>query len=303
MGYFLGIDAGATKTSCVLGTETRVLARVHGGCIKITRVSEASAEKHLQDVLSAVAQQSGIPLSSIAGACVGLSGVVLPNVANWVRNTLASRVHGPIALCGDEEIALDVAFHGGRGILAIAGTGSHVMGRVRGGQLVRTGGWGPILSDQGSGSRIGLLALRAARKMRTVEELVDLGNRIPRVELSKLAPVVAQCAVEGDTVARRVLKQSGEELADLVLLAMRKATVLEISAPSDAPPVAPEPWTVAYTGSVIENISLLRESMIAVIHCTDPSVQILSEPVDPLLGALWRAGKTYTEHFQMENPS
>lgn len=322
MDYFLGIDAGATKTSCVLGTETRVLARVHGGCIKITRVSEASAEKHLQDVLSAVAQQSGVPLSSIAGTCVGLSGVVLPNVANWVRNTLASRVHGPIALCGDEEIALDAAFHGGRGILAIAGTGSHVMSRARGGQLVRTRGWGPILSDQSSGSKIGLLALRAifyamdaseetsllpalhaAWKTRTVEELVDLGNRIPRVELSKLAPVVAQCSAEGDAVARRVLKQSGEELADLVLLAMRKARALETAIPSDIPPVAPEPWTVAYTGSIIENISLLRESMIAAIHRTDPSVQILSEPVDPPLGALWRAGKTYTEHFQMENPS
>jgi glucosamine kinase len=316
MDYFLGIDAGATKTSCVLGTQSRVLARAHGGCIKITRVTEASAEKHLEDVLFAVASQSGVPLNSIAGTCVGLSGLVLPNVADWVRDTLASRVHGPIALCGDEEIALDAAFHGGRGILAIAGTGSHVVGRARGGELVRTGGWGPILSDQGSGSRIGLLALRAifyamdasqetsllpalhtAWKTRTVEELVDLGNRIPRVELSKLAPVVTQCAEEGDAVAQRVLQQSGEELADLVLLAMRKATALETATPSDAPPVASDPWTVAYTGSVIENISLLRESMIAAIHRTNPSVQILSEPADPPLGALWRAGKTYDQHF------
>ena len=29
MAYFLGIDAGATKTNCVLGTETDVLARAH----------------------------------------------------------------------------------------------------------------------------------------------------------------------------------------------------------------------------------------------------------------------------------
>ncbi|MGO8718791.1 MAG: N-acetylglucosamine kinase [Acidobacteriaceae bacterium] len=322
MDYFLGIDAGATKTSCVLGTEDRVLVRAHGGCIKITRVDEASAEKHLQDVLSTVVSQSGVPLTSIAGTCVGLSGIAIASVAAWVRNALASRVHGPIALCGDEEIALDAAFHGGRGILAIAGTGSHVIGRARGGQLVRTGGWGPVLSDQGAGSRIGLLALRAifyamdaseetsllpalhaAWKTQTVEELVDLGNRILVVELSQLAPLVAQAAAAGDAVAHRVLQQSGEELADLILLAMRKASALETSTPSDAPPVESEPWTVAYTGSVIEKISLLRESMIAAIHRTDPSVQIFSEPVDPPLGALWRARKMYDQHFQMENPS
>ena len=120
------------------------------------------------------------------------------------------------------------------------------MGRTCDGQLFHAGGWGPILSDQGAGSRIGLLALRAifhamdaseatsllpalhtAWKTNSVEELVDLGNRIPVVEFSLLAPMVAKSAAEGDVIARRVLQQSGEELADLVLLAMRKGTSLE----------------------------------------------------------------------------
>ncbi len=313
MDYFLGIDAGATKTNCVLGTRTEVLARSHGGSIKIARVSETDADKHLQDVLSSVARQSGVALSSIAGTCVGLSGNAIPNVVDWVRKALASRVHGPVAICGDEEIALDAAFHGGRGILAIAGTGSHVVGRTCDGQLVRTGGWGPVMSDQGAGSRIGLLTLRAifhaldaseetlllpalhvAWKTRTVEELVDLGNRIPVVEFSQLAPLVAQCAAEGDAVARGVLQQSGEELADLVLLAMRKGTVLESRASTNTFPTNSAPWTVAYTGSVIEKISLLRESMIATIHRANPAVQFLSQPADPPLGALWRAAHIST---------
>jgi N-acetylglucosamine kinase-like BadF-type ATPase len=310
MDYFLGIDAGATKTNCVLGTQAEVLARARGGSIKIARVSEADADKHLQDVLSAIVRQSGITLNSITATCVGLSGNAIPSVVDWVRSALASRVHGPVAICGDEEIALDAAFHGGRGILAIAGTGSHVVGRTRDGQLVRTGGWGPVMSDQGAGSRIGLLALRAifhamdaseetsllpalhaAWKTKTVEELVDLGNRIPVVEFSQLAPLVAQCAVEGDAVARSVLQQSGEELADLVLLAMLKGTTLESHAPSNASSANSAPWTIAYTGSVIENISLLREWMIAAIHRADTSVQFLSQPADPPLGALWRAGE------------
>lgn len=306
MDYFLGIDAGATKTNCVLGTQTDVLARAHGGSIKIVRVSEASAEKHLAEVLSSLVQQSGVPLNSIRGTCVGLSGIAIPSVAGWVKNALSSRVSGPIALCGDEVIALDAAFHGGRGVLAIAGTGSHVVGRTRDGQLVRTGGWGPVMSDQGAGSRIGLLALRAmfhaldasedttllpavhaAWKTQTVEDLIERGNRVPVVEFSQLAPLVAQCATEGDAIARRVLQQSGEELADLVMLAIRKGSALESGVSAD--PAAVEPWTVAYTGSVIEKISLLRECMIATILQSDATVRFLSQPADPPLGALWRA--------------
>ncbi|MHB1745037.1 MAG: N-acetylglucosamine kinase [Acidobacteriaceae bacterium] len=311
MEYFLGIDAGATKTNCVLGTQNEVLARAHGGSIKITSVSETSAEKHLDDVLSSLTRKSGVALSSIAGTCVGLSGISISSVADWVRTALASRVSGAIELCGDELIALDAAFHGGRGILAIAGTGSHVVGRTSNKGLVRTGGWGPVMSDQGAGTRVGLLALRAtfhaqdaseatallpaihaAWGTHTIEDLIERGNSLPMVEFSKLAPLVAEAAVAGDSVARRVLQQSGEELADLVLLAMQKGSALESG--ESAATAAVEPWTVAYTGSVIEKIPILRECMITTILQADPAVQFLSQPADPPLGALWRAAHVLT---------
>ncbi len=257
-------------------------------------------------MLSSLVQQSGVALSSIAGTFVGLSGISISSVAEWVRNALATRVTGPIELCGDELIALHAAFHGARGILAIAGTGSHVVGRTRTGQLVRTGGWGPVMSDQGAGRRIGLLALRAmfhaqdasedtsllpavhaAWGTQTMEDLIERGNSLPVVEFSQLAPPVAKAAAAGDILARRVLQQPGEELADLVLLAMCKGTALESNASS--PSAALAPWRVAYTGNVIEMISLLRESMITTILQSDPSVEFQSQPADPPLGALWRA--------------
>jgi glucosamine kinase len=304
MAYFIGIDAGATKTICVLGTETEVLARAQGASIKVTRVSEADAELHLQPILASLVQESGIELTSISGTCVGLSGFSIPGVANWVRTALSSRIGGHLEICGDELIALDAAFHGGRGILAIAGTGSHVVGRTRTGDLVRTGGWGPVMSDQGAGARIGLLALRAmfhaqdaseetmlmpaihaAWGTHTLEELIERGNSTPVVEFSKLAPMIAEAAAKGDAVARSVLQQSGEELADLVLLAMRKGTALESTSSS----AAIAPWKIAFTGSAVEKISLLRETIIATILKSDPSVEFVSQPADPPLGALWRA--------------
>jgi N-acetylglucosamine kinase-like BadF-type ATPase len=131
-----------------------------------------------------------------------------------------------------------------------------------------------------------LQAIQAAWGTQTFEELIERGNSTPVVEFSKLAPVVAEAAAAGDIVAQRVLQQSGEELADLVLLAIRKGTALESSASSSA---AITPWKVAYTGSVIEKIALLRKSMISAILQADPAVDFLSQPANPPLGALWRA--------------
>jgi N-acetylglucosamine kinase-like BadF-type ATPase len=303
MRHFLGIDAGATRTRCILASETDVLARAKGGCIKITRVGESVAQHNLDEILEEVVRQSGVALRSVARTCVGLSGVSIASVSEWTRRALEAQVGGELSIFGDEEIALDAAFQGGRGVLAIAGTGSNVLARTADGQLAHAGGWGPVLSDQGAGSRIGLLAARAiflsidgsrqtsllpalhaAWNTRTLEELIDLGNRSPGPDFSLLAPMVARCAREGDTVAQEVLRHSGEELAELVVLAIDKASSLERSAG-----ITSGPWTIAYTGSVVENISLLRESMVAAVRRTHPTVQLHPEATDPVLGALWRA--------------
>ncbi len=143
----------------------------------------------------------------------------------------------------------------------------------------------PVMSDRGAGSRIKLLALRAifhamdaseetsllpalhaAWETQTVEELEDLGNRIPMVEFSQLAPLVAQCAADGDVVARRVLQQSGEELADLVLLAIGKGTALETRAHPDAPTcVHPSPGSIVAGAKRLHACVPLRSGMIAPI--------------------------------------
>lgn len=305
MSYFLGIDAGATKTQIALARDNEVLARVQGGSIKITRVGENTAHQNLEGMLVALERQSAVALISITRTCVGLSGNAIVSVVEWVRDALAASVRGPILIRGDEEIALDAAFQGGRGILAIAGTGSHIMGRTVGGDIFRTGGWGPVLSDQGAGSRIGLLAVRAvlhavdageqtfllpalheAWGTRTLEDIVDLGNRMPGPDFSQLAPVVARCAADRDPTANQVLLQSGEELADLVLQAMRKGSALE---KCDSPSEASMPWIIAYTGSAIERISALRETMIAAILRQQPATKFQSTAADPVLGALWCA--------------
>src|SRR5665213_4095313 len=211
MAYYLGLDAGGTKTECALAQEDTVLAHATGGTIKILRARSEEADKNLDDLLQTISARSGISLDSITCTCVGLAGISMPRIADWARQALHARVSGDVLLAGDEEIALDAAFHGGPGVLVVAGTGSNIIGRSATGQLAHVGGWGPVLADEGSGSWIGKQAVRAIfdaldRNETTllletvihhwnlpdVGGLIDIANQMPGPDFSQLTPLVVE---------------------------------------------------------------------------------------------------------------
>jgi N-acetylglucosamine kinase-like BadF-type ATPase len=299
MAYFLGLDAGGTKTTCALADDTQVLAREIGGSIKPLRVTIEQAQQNLAALLNKIGKQSSVDLSTISASCIGAAGARLPQTDGWMRQILSQCASGEIVVCGDEEIALDAAFPGATGVLAMAGTGSNVMGRTSRGEMLNVGGWGPVLGDQASGHWIGVQALRSACRARdfgqptlildrairhwsanSLDEIVDIGNRTPPPDFSQLAPIVFECAEQGDAVALTVLELGGRILGEDAVEAFRHVRNLD--------PDAPVPG-IAYTGSILEKVGFVRQSMIETIHRSLPSVYILPEAVDPIQGALWRA--------------
>lgn len=298
MSYYLGVDAGGTKTVCILGDESQTLARVAGGTIKHMRVGEEQAALNLQQVVKDVLTKVGILGEEITASCVGSAGSRIPSFATWVKESLAEQVGGSIEICGDEEIALDAAFPGGAGVMVVAGTGSNTGGRTSTGVLVNAGGWGPALGDEGSGYWIGHTALKAAfraqdggsrtmllAKVRdfwdqpNLGELTAYANKIPAPDFSRLTPLVVECAEAGDGVCAQTLLEGGRFLAEFALLAYRKMRAIEPDAPA----------AFAFTGSVLANIRMVREQMTESIRQALPTASIAREAVDPLEGALWRA--------------
>src|SRR6202451_3548741 len=161
MSFFLALDAGGTKTDYVLADETRELARVRTGTIKRMRVDAATACRNLESALAQLSAQTGISMASITRTCIGTAGESVPLVRDWLQASFSARVGGGLLILGDVEIALEAAFPGRAGVLALAGTGSNVLGRTNGGLLVTAGGWGPALADQGSGHKVRLGSLAA----------------------------------------------------------------------------------------------------------------------------------------------
>jgi N-acetylglucosamine kinase-like BadF-type ATPase len=300
MAYFLALDIGGTKTDYLLADDTRELARVRTATIKRMRTDADTAAANLDQALTELTAATGISPTQITRTCIGTAGETVPLVTDWLREAFAARVSGDLILLGDVEIALDAAFHGNPGVLAMAGTGSNVAGRMPNGTVVRAGGWGPELADQGSGHKIGREGLRAALlardeqlpttllqavldfwKLPSLDLLVEYANSRPAPDFSRLTEVVLRCANNGDVVAGEVLRREGEDLAWLVRIVLRR---IHSASPADA--VLP---SLAFTGSILENVLPVRNALIAAVRSEFPTLHTLDGVIDPLDGALWRA--------------
>jgi glucosamine kinase len=87
--YFLGFDAGGTKTTCALADDTRVVAREVGGSIKPLRVTIEQAQDNLSALLGEISKQSGVDLQKISASCIGTAGIRLPQTDGWMRQILS----------------------------------------------------------------------------------------------------------------------------------------------------------------------------------------------------------------------
>jgi N-acetylglucosamine kinase-like BadF-type ATPase len=297
MNVILGIDGGGTRTRASIVAGERVLAHGENGSIKRLRVGAEAAEAHLRALLKDVYAQTGV--TSVRAASVGVASCSLPGTVEWITAVLQDFHAERCDIVGDEVIALDAAFHGGPGILQIAGTGSNTIGRAPDGSRECAGGWSSHLGDEGSGYWIGLHSVRRALKAYDREqptqilqkvgeiwgtpeigELVNLGDSTPGPDFAALAPAINELAEAGDPVAREILQQAAADLVEFVLLVRYKLR-RKHSIAGEVP--------VAWTGSVIEKMASVREAFFAGLHAAAPEMPVGREAVVPLEGALWRA--------------
>jgi N-acetylglucosamine kinase-like BadF-type ATPase len=223
----------------------------------------------------------------------------MPGVKEWILAVFQDFGVERSEVVGDEVIALDAAFHGGPGILQIAGTGSNTVGRAPDGSRESAGGWSSRLGDEGSGYWIGVNSVRRAlhahdreqptqilRKVGEIwgtpnlADLINLGDSTPGPDFAALAPAISELALAGDPVAKAVLAQAAADLVEFVLLVrskLRRKHAIEGEVP------------VAWTGGVIEQMTLVREAFFAGLHAAAPLMPVSREPVVSLEGALWRA--------------
>ncbi len=300
MNVYLAVDAGGTKTECVLADDERVLARCAGENVKIMNVGAPEATARLRRLLEETSARAGVPLYLVTRACMGLAGISSEGVRAWAEAALGEVLTGEVMLTGDEEIALEAAFGQDSGVLVIAGTGSHVVGRCSDGSRFTAGGWGPMLGDEGSGHWIGQEGIRSGLRaldrgvpslllreinalwgIHSIGALVAKANSRPRPDFAVLAEAVARCAAQGDGLARSVLERAGQELAAQVAMVLSRMRAGSCAAADTS--------RVAYTGSVLGRIGAVHEAMAAALRQQHPDTVVDARATSPIEGALARA--------------
>jgi N-acetylglucosamine kinase-like BadF-type ATPase len=232
--HVLGIDAGGTKTVCLLADEEgRIVAEARGGGANLQSVGELEVEKVLHGVMDAALANRDVRPTAI---CLGIAGVDRPADAKTVGNIMR-RIgsHAKTLVVNDAVVALQAGAGEGPGVVLIAGTGSIAYGRNTASQAARSGGWGYLLGDEGGGFWIGRAALSAVVRQfdgrgpsTQLTELVltQMGLTSPseliheiyyrdlhRHAIAGLAALVEAAADAGDAVAGHILSRAATELA------------------------------------------------------------------------------------------
>lgn len=317
MAFYLGIDGGGTKTRCVLGDETTVLASAMTGGCSVIRVGEQAAREALHGAIRQVCEAAKISPNRVAAVCVGATGAARPEIAEKVRHIILEIIPigtlGKIEVVGDTVIALEAAFGKGPGVVVIAGTGSIAYGRNAEGQSARAGGWGFAISDEGSGYWIGRGAVSAILsaqdqqretaltglvfqewKIETIDELVQVANATPPPDFPRLFPVVLKAAAGGDVMARELLVEAGGKLAGLAgtvvrRLSSRNPTSSLLSVPKSMELDTEAILAVATTGSVFRQSRDVRQVFYERLQKSFPGIEVRQDHADPVDGALARA--------------
>ena len=309
MPYFLGMDGGGTRTAAALADERgRVLARAEAGPSNPHKVGFEAAQRELLRAARRAVRQAHLKPRALDAVCVGLAGVARPPVHRrllaWLRQSIPARFH---LLTSDAAIALEAALGDSPGIIVISGTGSIAYGRDERGRALRSGGWGTLLDDAGSGYDLGrkaiASALRAfdgrgrrtrleakicrALRLRDVTEVV-LRPLAPR-EIAALFPLALEAAREGDSVARELCEEAGQQLAELALALVRRFGWRRRAVP------------IAGAGGVFRASLRIRRSFARHLRSTAPRARVVLLRKPPVEGALALARALATDRLEIHN--
>ena len=166
--WYLGVDAGASKTSVMIQTSNNTIYKSIGPSANFHNLKLLDSIHIIQQTIQNTLKQvkTDLPLQAEC-ACIGWSGLDTKSdrqvVSNWVKTNKIAPSEKSI-IVNDAYIALRSIKRIKSGICIISGTGSQCYGISRDGNEAKAGHWGYLLGDQGSGFVLGQAIVQQVMK-------------------------------------------------------------------------------------------------------------------------------------------
>ena len=232
---FIGVDGGGTESLGILTNENGIVLET--AKVGASNYQAVGAEKFKME-LEKLFIRLGVDLTGkdkkVEGIFLGLAGAGRESDKQEIRDIFKNASYvNQLEVNSDAMIALAGAFSGAPGIIIIAGTGAICFGKSADGTVVRSGGWGYLLGDEGSGFFVGQQAiiaalkdldgrgkktrLRAAIEKKFNLKQIDLiipkiyKGEIDRPTIASIGPIVFELAADNDLIAAELVRRTGNE--------------------------------------------------------------------------------------------
>jgi len=298
MKYFLGVDAGGTKTHALIAKETgEAVGFGLAGPGNWESVGYDELTKNLLDITTQALEMAKINISQIAGTGMGLAGFDWPSQRQDHLDAIQPlKLLCPLEIVNDTTLGILAGAEEGWGISVVSGTGCNCRGWSRDHQREgRVVGGGSFWSGEAAG---GFDILTRAMRAVTFEWVKrgpataltsaflqitgakDLDDLVEGVYLNHfdLNPamilLVFEIARQGDPQALEVIRWAGSELG---MMAVSVINQLELQN---------EVFDVVLIGSLYDGHPLMTESMRATIHSIAPGARLVRLTVPPVVGSV-----------------
>ncbi len=296
MPYVFGIDGGGTQSRAILMTDRgKVVYLGKGPSLNYHDVGASQVTSSVKRIFHDALRHARARQEECRGICLGLAGCGQDQDRS-IMLPLFDDLFGKdsFVLLSDAQIALVSGTLSESGIIVLAGTGSMVYGQNEERQEGRVGGYGSLLSDEGSGYHIGLDALKAiVRHHDGLEEKVDFQNAVfelfgfqrvtemigwinsgaaSRDKIAAIAEVIIRAASQEDPTADEILNRQADALSLSVNALHRRLSF-------------PERVDIVLSGGLFNDASYYWQLVRRKIHYFLPGANVISPKLDPVIGA------------------
>lgn len=297
--YILGIDGGGTRTTGIVADEHgNVHMHAVTGRSNPNTLQQAEFEEVICGLVQELKRQNNAIFTQVSVCFAGIAGVGESGRDAEVAALLARELSAgtKVIVRNDAFNALYSGTLGEPGIVQIAGTGAVTLGINENGDVARSGGWGYLFDDEGSGFYLGNEALKAVFRFyddrgpatSLTERLTDYfdvvrvpdiigkvyGQEHPRSIIAPLSRFVVQEARAGDIVSTGIIEKACSEMMQSIEACHRRLFDKN------------QPTAIVLSGGVFTDAELFTERFRELASDSIPNAVFQSAQVPPVGGAV-----------------